>query len=541
MMATTHAAIGVVSFAGVAAMAGMPPAPAALAASAVGAWLPDVDTPTSKAGFCVYPLAQWLERRFGHRTITHSAVGVLIFSALCAPLLMWPHFRPYFWPLLVGYISHLLADAATKSGVPLAWPNRARYVFPGNEQLRVKTGSMAEIGVLVVTLGIGLLLVPLQNLGARRLLHLATGTQAGAVRDVEDWNEKYFCEAEVEGFDVLNGKLVSGRFPVIGRREDGTIIVERSGSASGYWMLKETGSEMHRITPRRIRIFKLGPRGDEAVSLRVANVSFAALNRALLATVPTNDRREPQSQEEAAAMDDGFGPNDILITGSGECHPFPQDAGSTPVDAPAFGLKTVVFSGQKVSFDFAQPRHLTAAGTRIVLKSATLTVRLPRRAKRPNLNLSLHRIEVLCSAMRRHADLLVRAGDMVRRGQFINRTFAQQLEHEPTAEEKQAEARAEVAREELAALEVEERAMRRSTLWAQLQPGFAARRRVLEAQANWAPPPLPKVLSVPSTRAPFDAVVESVEWEPPTIPIRKGEVAEHAARVSLVKVLCGRP
>jgi membrane-bound metal-dependent hydrolase YbcI (DUF457 family) len=519
MMATTHAAIGVVSFAGVAAMAGVPPAPAALAASAVGAWLPDVDTPTSKAGFCVYPLAQWLERCFGHRTITHSAVGVLVFAALCAPLLMWPHFRPYFWPLLVGYVSHLLADAATKSGVPLAWPNRARYVFPGNEQLRVKTGSMAEIGVLVVTLGVGLLLVPLQNLGARRLLHLATGTQAGAVRDVEDWNEKYFCEAEVEGFDVLNGKLVSGRFPVIGRREDGTILIERNAA---YWMVKETGTELHRITPRRIRIFKLGPRNDEVVSLRVANVSFAALNRSLLVTITERD---------------GFNTNDILITGSGECHPFPQDAGSTPMDAPAFGMKTVVFSGQKVAFDFAQLRHLTQASPHIVLKSATLTVRLPKGAQRTNLNLPLQRAEVLCGSMRRHADLMVRVGDLVRRGQSLTRTFAQQLEHEPTPQEQEAEARAEAARKELAALEVEESAMRRSTLWPQLQSGFTARRRVLDAQANWSPPTPPKVLAPPSTRVPFDAVVESTEWEPPTIPTRKGEVAEHAARVSLIKVL----
>jgi inner membrane protein len=51
-------------------------------------------------------------------------------------------------PLLVGYLSHLAADACTPSGVPLLWPKRKTYslnLFP--------TGSLAEygfVGVLAV-------------------------------------------------------------------------------------------------------------------------------------------------------------------------------------------------------------------------------------------------------------------------------------------------------------------------------------------------------------------------------------------------------
>jgi len=125
MMASTHAALGIVTYAGITAIVGGSPVPATLGAAAVGAWLPDVDSPQSKAGFCLYPLAAFLERRYGHRTVTHSWVGAAVFALLCLPLLFFPALKVLYWPFLIGYMSHLLGDAATKSGVPLAWPSRA--------------------------------------------------------------------------------------------------------------------------------------------------------------------------------------------------------------------------------------------------------------------------------------------------------------------------------------------------------------------------------------------------------------------------------
>lgn len=193
MMASTHAAIGAVTYAGACAISGTAPDPATLGAAAIGALLPDVDTPTSRAGFCVYPLALYLEKKFGHRTITHSFFGTAVFAMLIAPLLFWHSgaldLQAIYFALLLGYISHLLADAATKSGVPLAYPNRRSWVFPGNETYRVRTGSAAELGVLLAFLLLGMLTIPIQRLGVRRLLHLATNSLGGAVRDSEDWSE----------------------------------------------------------------------------------------------------------------------------------------------------------------------------------------------------------------------------------------------------------------------------------------------------------------------------------------------------------------
>lgn len=546
MMSSTHAAIGVVVYAGACAFTGDPVQPAALGAAAVGAWLPDVDTPSSRAGFCVYPLAAYLEKKFGHRTITHSFAGTAIFAALCLPLLLWPHLQPLYFALLVGYLSHLLADAATKSGVPLFWPNRRSCVFPGNEAYRVRTGSAAELGVLLAFLLIGMLTVPVQRFGVRRLLHMATNSLGGAVRDAEDWSDSRMT-ARIEGYDVLNQKVVEGTFPVVGRRDDGALIIERDDGQSGYWLLKEGGTELHRIAPRAVRIDRTGPGYSQTRVVQVTNVTLGALSRALSRGENPKSLEDleidtaPTGSTSAGARPGLAGSrflHRVLVSGEGECWPLPQDPQHAPLDVPQFGMKVVHFDARHIAFDFAQPRHISLAGMRAAIRSATLSVKMPTGSKFPNLNFPTVRREIIARAMLRHTDLKVRVGDLVSRGAALNRTFGQTFEHEITPEEEDNEHQADAARRELRALEVEESALRRgaASTWAGLAPSYRTRRRALERAAAWrAPAALPQRAPAASA-APFDAVVESIEWEPPTSPTRKGEVSEQIARLSLVKV-----
>lgn len=564
MMASTHAAIGVVVYAGGCALFGVPIEGAALGAAAIGSWLPDIDTPTSKAGFCVFPLALWMERRFGHRTITHSFFGCALFALLCAPLLwFWPAWgEAIFAALLCGYGSHLLADAATKSGVPLGWPNRRPWVFPGNEDYRVRTGSRAEVGVLFAFLLLGMLTIPVQRFGVRRLLHMATNSVGGAVRDVEDWSD-YQQVAQVNGYDVLNQKVVEGTFPVVGRRDDGTLVVERDDGQHGYWLIKEGGSELQRIAPRAVQIERRGPSHSQTRSINVANLTLAALSRALVkASSDTHDFEEdtsdpsaPDKSADALGVDAALGLTPatgsggpglsgsvylhrVLVSGAGECWPFSQDPAQAPLDVPQFGLKAIAFSGSKISFDFAQPHHIIGAGSRVAIRSAVLSVKMPEGATLPNLNFPTVRREITAGAMAHHADLLVRVGQLVARGEALNKTSGQRIKHEPTPEERDAAHAADTARRDLLALEVEEGALRRRavTTWGELAPSYRARRRALEAAAHWREPgPANSPAPAPAT-APFDCVVEAIEWEMPTTPTQKGERPENVARLTLVQV-----
>ena len=588
MMASTHVAIGVVVYGGACAFAGAPIEVAALSCAGVGALLPDVDTPNSRAGWCVYPLASFLERRFGHRTITHSFVGTAIFAALCAPLLWWPHLAPFYWALLIGYGSHLLADAATKSGVPLAWPNRRSWVFPGNDQFRIKTGSAAELGVLLFFLVIGILMIPVHQLGVRRLIHLATNSLNGAVRDAEDWSDSR-VEAHVVGYDVLNQKVVDGTWPVVGRRDDGALVIERDGSgggdaanvkgqpageASGYWLLRETGEGLHRIAPRTVRIEKLGPSNSQTVAVKVSNLTLSALARALteadvaasqiVATPTEKPDGEPSDNEpsgaelsageralagltgravasqsgQPASISSGVELHRILVSGEGECWPISKDPAFAPTDVPQFGLKAISFTQGHIAFDFAQPRHLQSASAAVAIRSATLSIKLPAGAKLGDLQFPLVRREIVASGMLHHADLRADVGQLVKAGAALNVPFGQTIEHEITPEEAERKSAANAAAKELRALEVEQSALKTGApaMWPELAPSYASRRRALESAARWSAPVALKVAAPDAATAPFDCVVENIEWEPPTQPTRKGERATHSARLSLVKV-----
>ena len=126
-----------------------------LAAATVGSLLPDIDTPFNSLGMRrLGRILQWL---VGHRTITHSLIGWGAASALTAALAFTASrfdILPGRWWVLAlgmsgGYVVHLLADAATKTGVPLLYPVKDGktlkrfHLLP--RRLRIRTGSFIEM------------------------------------------------------------------------------------------------------------------------------------------------------------------------------------------------------------------------------------------------------------------------------------------------------------------------------------------------------------------------------------------------------------
>jgi len=116
----------------------------------LGALSPDLDAGESKlkrfavAGIAPFaPLSQILHRSFGHRGFLHSLAGLGLFTVLCALPVGFGLGWLFGIALSLGYASHILADAATKSGVPLLYPHRKRYhLLP--PAWRLTTGSLAE-------------------------------------------------------------------------------------------------------------------------------------------------------------------------------------------------------------------------------------------------------------------------------------------------------------------------------------------------------------------------------------------------------------
>ena len=102
--------------------------------------IPDIDEPNSKIGSKVTGISKSTKAIFGHRTITHSLLGAIIFGLIVnyfVDFFSLPDFITTFF--ILGYLSHLLGDIFTISGVPLFYPLSKKYAIP-----IVKTGSNVE-------------------------------------------------------------------------------------------------------------------------------------------------------------------------------------------------------------------------------------------------------------------------------------------------------------------------------------------------------------------------------------------------------------
>lgn len=110
----------------------------------IASLLPDIDHTKSLIGKSVYPLAKFLNRHYGHRTITHSIFALVGLTAIIAA------FQSVYFPELpaatffgLAYGSHLLFDCMTIQGVPLLYPFKKNpFVLPGNPQMRIRTSNV---------------------------------------------------------------------------------------------------------------------------------------------------------------------------------------------------------------------------------------------------------------------------------------------------------------------------------------------------------------------------------------------------------------
>src|SRR5262245_6805562 len=228
MRAPTHATFGLVFTIAAGTVLGLALTPAVVGWVLLGALLPDIDTPTSLAGRGCRPLAGWLERRVGHRTLTHSFLGLAL-VALPALSLAWidPHWLLAF---VLGYLSHLLVDAANPPGVPLLYPSPVRAVFPGRESLRPTEGSRGE-AIVCTAFVLGLVVLwPLHQIGFTRSLHILTRTTAGAIADFRRWEGTREVWADLDGHFRLSQRRLHRRVRILGIENVSTLIVLDPGT-----------------------------------------------------------------------------------------------------------------------------------------------------------------------------------------------------------------------------------------------------------------------------------------------------------------------
>ncbi|GAA6732658.1 hypothetical protein YIM73518_24220 [Thermus brockianus] len=417
-------------------------------ALAWGSVMPDIDTTTSGPGKFVRPLSSFLERRFGHRTLTHSLPFLLALALLLLPL---REASPgAYWAFLAGYLSHLLLDTLNVNGVPLLWPWRVQFWFFASREWRIRYASPQEATLALFLALFAFVLWPVSGQGFASAFRHLVGTPEVAVLDYLDWREAHEVWAEVRGFNRETQEPVEGRFLVVealGREgvlvEDElgrTLAVSRDGQVVAYRV------RMQRGRPQALREWRVDLSGR--------------LLGDLLQALPRGARR-------------------VWITG--EAVP----ASEPPPLVPPVGTYPrveVSSSPPRLAFHAARPEDLAPlAGLYLKAGSAVVRAAFPPGEEAslvlPDLP-ALPRVHpVVIPDLPSLSGLLVRPGDRVEEGEPLAR-YVDEVPLEELAE------RAGAKREEASRLEAD---------LARLEERFRAEREALERELDQAREALARV------------------------------------------------
>jgi inner membrane protein len=139
-------------------------AAASVVGNIVGGLIPDMDQASNRL-WDLLPAGDSLAKIFRriflkHRTITHSLLGAFLLYKLlefALPKLLNPLYvnsHIVFISVMIGYISHLIADSFTKEGLPLFFPLGITVGIPPLKFLRVSTGSWVEKYLVLPGVGV---------------------------------------------------------------------------------------------------------------------------------------------------------------------------------------------------------------------------------------------------------------------------------------------------------------------------------------------------------------------------------------------------
>ena len=200
----------------------------------LGSLFPDIDMPRSVIGRLFPFISKPLERRFGHRTITHSVIGWLATSLILSAILILLCIltkqslaipislcKRWLAAFAIGYFSHLVLDMFNPRGSQLFWPNRSRDVIPKNPRFRPESGSKVEVIIFILFTVLLFSAFPISKYGITSSLRWLLGTPDAVIAEFKDMKTRLYVEFEgvfneskspvkgiAEVLDVKNKKLI---------------------------------------------------------------------------------------------------------------------------------------------------------------------------------------------------------------------------------------------------------------------------------------------------------------------------------------------
>ena len=233
MTATTHYAFSYL----LCAAAGVEPT-TALTAS-LFSLLPDIDHPESTIGRIFRPVSKYIQRKYGHRTVTHSIFAIMVISALLLPILLIPRLLQWggpFWmglyeAALLSFSSHIFIDLFNKSGVRFFAPfSQKEYISFRTPQLRILVSSWQEYLIMFVIVFFAFTVT-----GEGFSIHKAVRSVGkmiyknydNAVKDYQE-NSAFLCMANIDYFDNIERRKVVEVLPVLNMYPESAVFLRNN-------------------------------------------------------------------------------------------------------------------------------------------------------------------------------------------------------------------------------------------------------------------------------------------------------------------------
>lgn len=224
MMALTH---GIIAAAGTTFFLG-DGSPLILGLSILGSQLPDLDTSTSLIGQIFFPISRWIEKRYPHRSLTHSFLATGAIALLSFPLsqLGWK----YWATLPLAHLITCFADTFTKQGVQLFFPAPAWCVCGSNPNKRLTTGGTGEYWVLVAAMALLVIGLNITSTGGLELkVTQILGLKEGTQRVYNQSAGNNHVWVQIEGARASDRTPINKKFFVLGQSGANYVVMDQEG------------------------------------------------------------------------------------------------------------------------------------------------------------------------------------------------------------------------------------------------------------------------------------------------------------------------
>jgi len=224
-MALTHA---VISCAGISLILTTND-PLHLALAIAGSQLPDLDTSTSTIGQILFPISNWIENRYPHRSITHSLIATVAIGLLCTPIYFYYDWKTWLC-LPLGHLISCFSDVFTKQGVQLFWPHPAWCISVSNPNRRLKTGGTGEYWVLAIAAAVLIAAINLSATGGpTALVGSSLGLRSNATKIYQKNAATNHIYAEITGSFASDSSNADGKYFTVAQEGNEFVLLNKQG------------------------------------------------------------------------------------------------------------------------------------------------------------------------------------------------------------------------------------------------------------------------------------------------------------------------